>query len=220
MIEQTETRESITGVRKLIAANLVKSHTEIPAVNIIEECDLTGVDRAMLVPMVLASIGEVVRSFPVFNAAVIDGEIVRYSRCDIGIAVDTERGLMVPAVRDCGSREVEALADDVVSLAAKAREGKLSPLDMRAATTTFTSPGKRGGIIATPIINAPQTAIVGLHRMVDKPVVRDNQIVIRTIANLTLTFDHRVADGALAGDYLLTLARTLEAHALKYQASR
>lgn len=220
MIEQTETREAITGVRKLIAANLVKSHTEIPAVNIIEECDLTGVDRSLLVPIVLETIGEVVRSFPVFNASVIDGEIVYYDRCDVGIAVDTERGLMVPAVRDCGNRGVAEIAEDVIALAAKAREGKLSPLDMRGATTTFTSPGKRGGIIATPIINAPQTAIVGLHRMVEKPVVRDGEIVVRTIANLTLTFDHRIADGALAGDYILAIARGIESRAQKHQASR
>lgn len=219
MNEQTETREKITGVRKLIAKNLVKSHTEIPAVIILEECDLTGVDRSKLVPIVLDTIGEVVADFPVFNAHVIDDEIVYYDRCDVGIAVDTERGLMVPAVRDCGNKNIDDIANDVVDLATRARDGKLGPLEMRGSTTTFTSPGKRGGIIAAPIINAPQTAIIGLHRMVEKPVVRDGEIVIRTIANLTLTFDHRIADGAYAGDYVLALARGIEARAQKLQAS-
>ena len=220
MIEQTESRERIAGVRALIAKNLVKSHTEIPAVIILEEVDLTGVDRSKLVPIVLDTIGEVVKDFPVFNAHVIDNEIVYFDRCDVGIAVDTERGLMVPAVRDCGSRTIDDLAADVADLATRARNGKLGPLEMRGATTTFTSPGKRGGIIAAPIINAPQTAIIGLHRMVDKPVVRAGEIVIRTIANLTLTFDHRIADGALAGDYILALARGIEDRAKQLQVSR
>lgn len=220
MIEQTETREKIAGVRALIAKNLVKSKTEIPEVIIIEEVDLTGVDRSKLVPIVLDTIGEVVKGFPVFNAHVVDNEIIYFDRCDVGIAVDTERGLMVPSVRDCGSRSIDELGADVVDLATRARSGKLGPLEMRGSTTTFTSPGKRGGIIAAPIINAPQTAIIGLHRMVDKPVVRDGEIVIRTIANLTLTFDHRVADGALAGDYILALARGIEVRAEQHQASR
>ncbi len=219
MIEQTETRERIAGVRALIAKNLVKSKTEIPDVIILEEVDLTGVDRSKLVPIVLETIGEVVKDFPVFNAHVVDNEIVYFDRCDVGIAVDTERGLMVPAVRDCGSRSLDELSADLVDLATRARDGKLGPLEMRGSTTTFTSPGKRGGIIAAPIINAPQPAIIGLHRMVEKPVVRDGEIVIRTIANLTLTFDHRIADGALAGDYILALARGIEARAAKLQAA-
>src|SRR5690606_38551866 len=97
MIEQTETREKIAGVRALIAKNLVKSKTEIPEVIIIEEVDLTGVDRSKLVPIVLDTIGEVVKDFPVFNAHVVDNEIIYFDRCDVGIAVDTERGLMVPS---------------------------------------------------------------------------------------------------------------------------
>lgn len=210
MSEQQETRERLTGIRRLSARNLARSHAEIPGVHIVEECDLTGVDLRRLVGVVLAAMGRVARDHPRFNAHFDGEELTMFERCDVAVAVDTERGLLVPAVRDCGAKSVDEIVAEVAELAGRARGGGLSADEMRGSTVTFTSPGRRGGVLATPMINPPQTAIVGIYRAVERAVVRDGEIAVRSIANLTVTFDHRVVDGASAGDYTVALAAGIE----------
>jgi len=211
--EQRETRTPLTGIRKLSAANLEASHRDIPSVHIVEECDITGLDRRRLVAVVLHAMGRLAAEHPAFNAHFVAGEIVSFSRSDIAIAVDTPRGLMVPVVRDCGERSVDELHDEIARLAERARAGRITLSDVRDATTTLTSPGKLGGVLATPMINPPQTAIIGIHRAVERVVPRDGELAVRTISNLTVTFDHRAADGVAAGAYTLALARRIEAAA-------
>lgn len=207
---QSSHRQVLTGVRRMIAQRMALSHREIPGVHVVEEMDLTQVPLQQVVAVAAAAIGRAVAAHPLLNAHVEGEEVVLYDRCDLGIAVDTERGLMVPVVRDCGGKEVDEIAEEVAELAAKARAGRLTQRDVSGATITLTSPGKRGGVLATPLISPPQTAIVGIHRAVPRVTVRDGAIVTRTIANLTVTFDHRVIDGAEAGDFALALARAIE----------
>lgn len=192
------------------AKHLTRSHAEIPGVHIVDECDLTGVDKRRLVGIVLAAIGRVSSDHRRFNAHFDGEEVTMFDRCDIAVAVDTERGLLVPAVRDCGSKSVDEILVEVSELAEQARAGTLTGAQMRDSTITFTSPGRRGGVLATPMINPPQTAIVGLYRVQDRAVVRTGELVVRSIANLTVTFDHRVVDGASAGDFTVALVAEIE----------
>lgn len=210
MEEQQEQRQALTGVRKLSAKNLVASHAEIPRVVIVEEVDVTGLPMSRLVGTVLHTMGSLVAEHPAFNAHFVGEELITFTRSDIAIAVDTPRGLMVPVVRDCGSRSIEELQAEVRDLATRARDGKIGVADIRGATTTLTSPGKSGGVLASPLINPPQTSIIGIHRAVERLVPVDGEAVVRTICNLTVTFDHRVADGVAAGAYTLALARGIE----------
>lgn len=215
---QRETRTPLTGIRKLSAANLEASHRDIPSVLIVEECDITGLDRRRLVAVVLHAMGRLAAEHPAFNAHYEDGELVTFERSDIAIAVDTPRGLMVPVVRDCGGRDVDDLQEEVRRLAERARAGRITLSDVRGATTTLTSPGRSGGVLATPMINPPQTSIIGIHRAVERVMPWGGGVAVRTISNLTVTFDHRAADGVAAGAYTLALARSIEAAAQQVSA--
>ena len=206
---QSSRRQQLTGIRRMIADRMAYSHREIPGVHVVEEMDLTHVSLQDIVAVAAAAVARTISAHPMFNAHVENEQVVLFDRCDLGIAVDTDRGLMVPVVRDCGNKDVDTIRGEVAELAGRARAGRLTQRDVSGATVTLTSPGKRGGVLATPLINPPQTAIIGVHRAVPRVVVRNGAMVTRTIANLTVTFDHRVIDGAEAGDFALTLARTI-----------
>ncbi|MDP9906032.1 2-oxo acid dehydrogenase subunit E2 [Arthrobacter bambusae] len=208
-----ERRVRISGIRKIIADRMALSHTQIPGVHVVEECDLTNVDLSKIVAITSASIGLLAAKYPYFNAHVIESEIVCFDECNVAIAVDTPRGLMVPVIRNVGNLDLKEIDAEVRRLAILAREGRLTSADITGATITLTSPGKRGGVLATPLISHPQTAIVGVHRAVPRAVIRSGEMVIRTISNVTVTFDHRVIDGATAGDYTIELCRLLESSA-------
>jgi pyruvate dehydrogenase E2 component (dihydrolipoamide acetyltransferase) len=203
----------ISGIRKVIADRMALSHADIPGVHVVEECDVTNLVLGKVVAVAAAAMGSMVARHPYFNAHVVGSEIICYERCDVAVAVDTPQGLMVPVLRDVANRDVEDLHADVQRLAELARVGRLRPQDMAGATTTLTSPGKRGGVLATPLIAHPQTLIVGVHRATKRAVVIDDEVVVRRIANVTITFDHRVIDGAAAGDYALELCRLIEGFA-------
>jgi len=210
-----ERRIKISGIRKIISDRMVLSHTQIPGVHVVEECDVTEVELSRIVAITCSSIGQLSATYPYFNAHVVDSEIVCFDECNVAIAVDTPRGLMVPVIRNVGNRKVDDIQEEIRRLAALARDGKLTPADMTGATVTLTSPGKRGGVLATPLISHPQTAIIGVHRAVQRPVVRDGAVVVRTLSNVTVTFDHRVIDGATAGDYTLELCRLIESSGIR-----
>jgi pyruvate dehydrogenase E2 component (dihydrolipoamide acetyltransferase) len=203
-------REPIRGVRRLMSENMARSHREIAAVTWVEECDFTDVDLEQLVPLVLRAVAESLREFPELNARIEGGDLVYLDRYDIGVAVATDEGLVVPVVRDCDSRSLDELAAEVTRLADAAREGKLAPEELRDGTFTITSAGKFAGVIVTPLINPPQTAILGVHRIAERPVVRDGQVVVRRIGNVSVTFDHRVVYGKRAAEFGLDLIRRLE----------
>jgi pyruvate dehydrogenase E2 component (dihydrolipoamide acetyltransferase) len=203
-------REPIRGIKRQMFEHLTRAHREIPPVTWVEECDFSGVDLKLLLPLVLKAVAESLREFPELNARIEDNELVYLDRYDLGIAVQTEQGLVVPVVRACDSRSLDELDGDIKRLAAAAQDGKLTPEELRGATFTVTSAGKSAGLLTTPIINHPQVAILGVYRIADRPVVRDGEIVVRPIGNVSVTFDHRVIDGKRAADFGLAVIARLQ----------
>jgi pyruvate dehydrogenase E2 component (dihydrolipoamide acetyltransferase) len=203
-------REPIRGVRRQMFEHLTRAHQEIPPVTWVEECDFGGVDLKLLVPTVLKAIAASLREFPELNARLEDDEIVYLDRYDLGVAVQTEQGLVVPVVRGCDERPVDELSAEVSRLADAARAGTLKPEELRGSTFTVTSAGKLGGLLTTPIVNHPEVAIISVGRVADRPVVRDGEVVVRPVGTIALTFDHRVVDGARAAEFGLAVIRRLE----------
>jgi pyruvate dehydrogenase E2 component (dihydrolipoamide acetyltransferase) len=204
-------REPVRGIRRLIVEHLTTSHREIPAVTFIEECDFTDIDHAMLVPRTLKATAAALRDFPELNARLEGDEIVYLDRYDLGLAVQTAMGLVVPVVRGCDTASAEELLAEIVRLAESARAGTLKPEEVRGSTFTVTSAGKLGGLVVTPLVNHPEVGILGLHRIAPRPVVRDGEIVVREVGNISVTFDHRVVDGARAAAFCLDVISRLEA---------
>jgi pyruvate/2-oxoglutarate dehydrogenase complex dihydrolipoamide acyltransferase (E2) component len=203
-----ERREAIRGVKRQMFEHLTRAHREIPPVTWVEECDFTGIDTKQLLPLVLKAVAASLREFPELNARVDGGELVYLERYDIGVAVQTEQGLVVPVVRDVDSRSLEDVEADVKRLAEAAHAGKLAPEELRGGTFTVTSAGKSAGLLTTPLINHPQVAILGVYRIAERPVVRDGEVVVRRMGNVSVTFDHRVIDGKRAADFgLAVIAR-------------
>ena len=203
-------RVPLRGVRRRIVEHLTTAHREIPAVTFVEECDFTGVDLARLVPITLKAAALALKEFPELNARLEGEEIVFLDRYDLGLAVQTDQGLVVPVVRNCDSASLDQLAEEVERLAAAARAGTLSPEELRGSTFSVTSAGKLGGLFVTPLINHPEVAILGVHRIGERPVVRDGEIVARSIGHVSVTFDHRVVDGARAAAFALRVIGSLE----------
>jgi pyruvate dehydrogenase E2 component (dihydrolipoamide acetyltransferase) len=203
-------REAVRGIRRQIVEHLTRAHHEIPAVTFVEECDFSSVDMKQLLPTVLKVTAEALQDFPELNARLEGDEIVYLDRYDLGIAVQTDQGLLVPVVRDCATRSVDELRADVDALAEKARSGTLDTAELRGSTFTVTSAGKLGGLLVTPLVNHPEVGILGIHRIAPRPVVRGGEIVVRPIGNISVTFDHRVVDGARAAEFTLAVIGKLE----------
>ena len=204
-------REKVRGVRRQIVEHLTRAHHEVPAVTFVEEADFTGVDLRQLLSLVLKATALALKDFPELNARLDGDEIVYLDRYDLGIAVQTEQGLVVPVVRGCDTRSLEELRADIDALAEKARAGTLAPDELRGSTFTVTSAGKLAGLFVTPLVNYPEVGILGVHRIGPRAVVRDGQIVVRTVGNVSVTFDHRVVDGARAAQFTLAVIARLEA---------
>jgi len=203
-------REPVRGVRRQIVEHLTKAHREVPAVTFVEECDFTDVDLKQLLPLTLKAVAASLAEYPELNARLEGDEIVYLNRYDLGIAVQTDQGLVVPVVRGCDSATLEALATEVGRLADAARGGTLKPEELRGGTFTVTSAGKLGGVLVTPLVNHPEVGILGIHRIGPRPVVRDDEICVRRIGNVSVTFDHRVVDGARASAFTLDVIARLE----------
>ena len=203
-------REKLRGVRRQIAEHLTRAHREIPAVTFVEECDCSALDLRLLVPTVLQATAQSLHEFPELNARLEGDEIVYLDTYDLGIAVQTEQGLVVPVVRGCDTRTLEELRADVDALAERARAGTLDRADLQGSTFTVTSAGKLAGLLVTPLINAPEVGILGVHRISQRAVVRDGEVVVRPVANISVTFDHRVVDGARAAAFTLAVIQRLE----------
>jgi pyruvate dehydrogenase E2 component (dihydrolipoyllysine-residue acetyltransferase) len=203
-------RERVRGVRRQIAANMSRAHREVAAVTYVEECDFSSVELPLLLPTVLRATALSLREFPELNARLEGDEIVYLDRYDLGIAVQTAAGVLVPVVRGCDVRPLAELREEVDRLAEDARAGKLAPEQLRGSTFTVTSAGKLAGLFATPLVNYPEVAILGVHRIALRPVVRDGEVVVRPLGNVSVTFDHRVVDGARAAEFALAVIARLE----------
>ena len=204
----SERREPIRGIRRQMFEHLTRAH-EIPTVTWVEEADFGDVDLKLLLPRVLKAVAAALREFPELNARVDGHDLVLLDRYDIGIAVQTEQGLVVPVVRACDSRSLDELDAEVRRLAEAAQVGKLLPEELRGGTFTVTSAGRSAGLFVTPLLNHPEVAILGVHRIEDRAVVRDGEVVVRKMGNVSVTFDHRVIDGKRAADFGLAVIAQL-----------
>ena len=208
------TRVRLRGVKRQMFEHLSRAHREIPAVTWVEECDFSHVELHRLVPLVLHAVAQSLREFPELNARVEDGELVLLDRYDIGVAVQTEQGLVVPVVHGCDRLSLEELDAEVRRLAEAADAGTLKPEELRGGTFTVTSAGKAAGLFVTPLVNHPEVAILGVHRIEDRAVVRDGEVVVRRMGNVSVTFDHRVVDGKRAAEFGLAVIAQLELRSL------
>jgi pyruvate dehydrogenase E2 component (dihydrolipoamide acetyltransferase) len=204
-------REPIRGIRRQMFEHLTRAHREIPPVTWVEECDFTNVDTKRLLPLVLKAVAKSLQEFPELNARVENGDLIYLARYDIGVAVQTDQGLVVPVVRACDSRSIAELEADVKRLADAAQAGTLTQEELRGGTFTVTSAGRSAGLFTTPLVNHPQVAIFGVYRIAERPVVREGEIVVRRMGNVSVTFDHRVIDGKRAADFGLAVIAQLQA---------
>ena len=207
-------RVPIRGIRRAIVEQVSRAHREIPAVTFVEECDFTDVDVSLLVPLAIhASAGALVEH-PELNARLEGDDIVLHDRVDVGIAVQTDDGLVVPVVRGLRAplRRRDRRARRPGSPRARVT-GTLAAEELRDSTFTVTSAGKLGGLLVTPLVNHPEVAILGLHRIAERPVVRDGEIVVRRMGNVSVTFDHRVVDGVVAAAFCLDVIDRLQSGA-------
>ncbi len=206
---------------------MVVAKTTVPHYTYVEEVDMSeivamraqakpraagrGVKLTYL-PFVIRALVLALEDHPYLNASLDEeaGEIVLKRYYNIGIATDTDRGLVVPVIKGADQRDLLDLANEISRLSAEAREGKIGLDDLHGGTFTITSTGNIGGVIATPGINVPEVAILGVTAIRERPVVRDGEIVVRHMMNLSLSCDHRVVDGAVAAVFMRDLVRLLE----------
>ena len=217
----------IVGLRRKIALKMQESKRRIPHFTYVEEVDVSeletlrerlnakwGAQRGhlTLLPLLIRAIVLAVREFPHVNARFDDeaGVLTRHDAVHVGIATQTDAGLMVPVLRDAQARNLWGCAAEVTRLADAARSGKIARDELSGSTITITSLGRLGGIVSTPIINHPEVAIVGVNRIVLRPVIRAGAVVARQVMNLSSSFDHRVVDGALAAGFVQCLRDHLE----------
>jgi pyruvate dehydrogenase E2 component (dihydrolipoamide acetyltransferase) len=228
-----EERIPFRGLRRTIARNLLKSHQMTVCVTGMEEVDVTelwslrvrenaGLDARGIhltyFPFIIKAVQHALREHPLLNASVDeDGEsIILKKYCNIGFAVDTPEGLLVPVLRDVEKKSILELAGELQALTERARQRTITLAEMKGSSFTISNFGQFGGGFATPIINYPDVAILGCGRISDKPWVVNGEIVIRKILPLSLTFDHRVTDGGDATRFLSRVAGYLEDPALLF----
>ena len=226
-----EEKVQVVGLRRKIAQKMQESKRRIPHFTYVEEVDVTELEalrarlnakgqrtRLTLLPFLMRAIVVAVRDFPQVNARFDDeaGVLTRYGAVHMGIATQTEAGLMVPVVRQAQALDLWESAAEVARVAEAARSGKATRDDLSGSTITITSLGALGGIVTTPIINHPEVAIVGVNRMVLRPMMMGNAVVPRQMMNLSSSFDHRVVDGQLAAQFIQALRAMLESPAMLF----
>ncbi|HKZ50661.1 MAG TPA: dihydrolipoamide acetyltransferase family protein [Dehalococcoidia bacterium] len=216
----------VDPIRRTIAQRMAESKRTIPHAWVVMEADMTplrrlresikeefrrrhGVDITYL-PFVIKAVVEALRQFPILNSLWAEDHITLRKRINVGVAVATDKGLLVPVIRDADQKSISGLALALGELASRAREGKLRLEDVRGGTFTINNPGAFGSIMSLSIINPPQAAILSMDAIVRRPVVVDDAIAIRSIMNLCLAFDHRILDGAGATAFLRAVKERLE----------
>jgi 2-oxoisovalerate dehydrogenase E2 component (dihydrolipoyl transacylase) len=217
----------VIGVRRVIAQRMSEAKRNIPHFAYVEEVDVTDLEvlrqqlnsqapatqaRLTLLPFIVAALARVLADFPQCNAHYDSARevIIRYRAVHVGIATQTRDGLKVPVVRDAQGLSVAALAAKIREVSEAARANKAKRDELMGSTITVTSLGKLGGIASTPIINSPEVAIIGVNRMIERPVVHHGAIAVRQMMNLSSSFDHRFVDGFDAAAMIQALKQRLE----------
>lgn len=224
---ELETREPIRGIRRKIAEKMQLSKHVIPHFTIMDEVNVTelvntreklkpkmeqtGIKITYL-PFVIKALIATMREFPKFNASIDDDkqEIVYKKYYNIGFAADTDNGLVVPVIKNADFKSVLQISQEIIELSKKARANKLAPDDMKGSCITVTNIGSVGGTYATPIINHPEVAIIGMYKIQDKPVIEDGKLKAIKVMNFTVTADHRLIDGAEAARFLKAFSERIE----------
>ncbi|WP_059169988.1 dihydrolipoamide acetyltransferase family protein [Bacillus sp. FJAT-27445] len=221
-----ETREKMSGIRRAIAKAMVNSKHTAPHVTLMDEVEVASLVahrkkfkevaaekgiKLTFLPYVVKALTSALREYPALNTSVDDeaGEIIQKHYYNIGIAADTDKGLLVPVVKDADRKSVFAISNEINELASKARSGKLSPDEMKGGSCTITNIGSAGGQWFTPVINHPEVAILGIGRIAEKAVVKNGEIIAAPVLALSLSFDHRVIDGATAQNFMNHIKRLL-----------
>jgi 2-oxoisovalerate dehydrogenase E2 component (dihydrolipoyl transacylase) len=217
----------VIGLRRQIAERMQLAKRQIPHFTYVEEIDVTelenlrahlnatraaGRPKLTLLPFLMRALVRVLPEFPQINATYDDeaGVVRRSAPVHVGMAVQTPKGLLVAVIKHAEARDVWDCASEVSRLATVAKDGKATREELTGSTITLSSLGALGGVMATPVINRPEVAIIGPNKIVERPVVRDGQIVVRKMMNLSSSFDHRVVDGADAAEFIQRLRAVLE----------
>ena len=221
-----EKRVSMTRLRSTIAKRLVSVQQETAMLTTFNEVDMLpikelrakygqefekqhGVKLGFMGFFVIAAV-QALKKSPIVNASIDGGDVVYHGYQDIGVAVSTERGLVVPIIKDADTKSLPELEKSILEYSEKARDGKLSIDDMQGGTFTISNGGVFGSLLSTPILNAPQTAILGMHTIQERPVARNGEVVIRPMMYLAMSYDHRLLDGKEAVRFLVSIKEQLE----------
>ena len=225
-LEESITRIPLTRIRKTISEQMSKSRFTIPHTTAMEEIDVSNLYEfrnkykdilseedvnITYLPFIIKAITLALKELPEFNSSLDEEkeELVLKHFYHIGIATDTDRGLMVPVLKDADKKSVVQIAKEIEDLSTRAKENKMDISELRGSSFTITNYGSIGGLFGIPIINYPESAILGLGRIVKKPIVRDDEIVIGRVLPLSLSYDHRVIDGASGVRFISILAKLL-----------
>ena len=222
-----ETAIPVIGLRRKIAQKMQDAKRRIPHFSYVEEVDVTELEalrtqlnqkwgkergKLSLLPLLMRAVVLAVRDYPQINARYDDeaGVVTQFAAVHLGIAAQTPAGLMVPVVRHAEARDLWSNANEMGRLAEAARTGKATREELSGSTITISSLGALGGIVSTPVINSPEVAIIGVNKMVERPMIRNGQVVARKMMNLSSSFDHRVVDGMDAAQFIQTIRGYLE----------
>ncbi len=225
----------VIGIRRKIAERMQESKRHIPHFAYVEEVDVTALEKLRaelngsqtaprlklsLLPFLMRAMTEAVAEFPQVNALFDDaaGTLYQYKAVHMGIATQTDKGLLVPVIFNAATKDLWGLAAEIIRLADAARKGSIDRKELSGSTMTVTSLGRLGGIMSTPVINRPEVAIIGVNKIAERPVVVDGQVVVRSIMNLSSSFDHRIVDGHVAASYIQRVKTLLEQPAKLHKA--
>lgn len=222
-----EERVPLIGIRKKIAENMQKSKHIIPHFTIMDEAKVDEMvtlreslkefaekqgTKITYLPIIMKAMIATIREFPMFNASIDDaaGELVYKKYFNLGFAADTPNGLVVPVIKNADQKNILEISKEILDLSKRARDGKLKPDEMKGATITITNIGSIGGTYATPVINHPEVAILGMYKIDEKPVIKNGQLAAIKVMNFTVTADHRLIDGAVAARFLKAFIERIE----------
>ncbi len=222
-----EERVALIGIRKRIAENMQKSKHIIPHFTIMDEAKVDALvdlrtslkdfaekngTKITYLPIVIKALVATIREFPMFNASIDDaaGEIVYKKYFNIGFAADTPNGLVVPVIKNADQKTILEISKEILDLSKRARDNKLKPDEMKGSNITVTNIGSIGGTYATPVINHPEVAILGMYKIDEKPVIKNGQLAAIKVMNYTMTADHRLIDGAVAARFLAAFIQRIE----------
>lgn len=223
---ERQTRTKMTRLRQTIASRLVQAQHQAAMLTTFNEADMSGVMELRkkyqddfvkkhgvklgFMSFFVKAVVNALKEVPGINAQIDGDTIIQNHYYDIGVAVSTDKGLMVPVIRDCDRKSMADIERDIADAAKRAREGKITLADLEGGVFTITNGGIFGSLLATPIINAPQSAILGMHTIKDRPVAVSGQVVIRPMMYLALSYDHRLVDGKESVTFLMSVKNSLE----------